>query len=86
MEERYYAKYAAAAVRGWLIRHKKEELIPESVMKKELSELTGDELSLIFKVAIQKESAPSGGENAAEVCKIQSLQRTDSSDISQSGL
>jgi len=51
MQERYYVKYAAAVVRGALIRQGKEKLLSDEAMKKPLCELCDEDYEEIFKVA-----------------------------------
>ena len=50
MQERYYTKYAAAAVLGNLIRTKRENLIDGEIFSKSLDELTDKEIEYIFDV------------------------------------
>ena len=51
MQERYYTKYAAAAVLGNLIRTKRESLIDGEIFSKSLDELSDKEIEYIFDIA-----------------------------------
>lgn len=53
MDQRYYNKFAVAAVRGSLKRLGKEDLLSEALMKKELDALTEDECDKILTAAQQ---------------------------------
>lgn len=51
MDNRYYAKYAVAAVRGRLKRERKQNLLNAELFNKSLDELTPTEMNEIFAVA-----------------------------------
>ena len=53
MEERYYTKYAAAAIRGSLIRLGKTDLVSEDIMKKPLSQITDEDAEMLFTLALE---------------------------------
>ena len=51
LEERYYTKYAAAAIRGNLIRTGREDLLDERLLTAPLDELSATELEAIISLA-----------------------------------
>ena len=51
MDERFYLKYAAAAIRGNLRRTGREELLPSALMTKSLDALTPEDYEAVFSVA-----------------------------------
>lgn len=53
MDNRYYAKYAVAAVRGRLKRERKQNLLNAELFNKSLDELTKTEMEEIFAVATE---------------------------------
>ncbi len=54
MDERFYLPFAAAAVRGCLIREGKREVLPEAIFEKPLAALQEPDLSAIIEAGIRQ--------------------------------